>query len=724
MNCIKLTLESDLCVASGESGGNSVDSDICIDTYGLPYIPARRIKGCLRYAAEELHKMGYQKASESNIRDLFGDPYGKEGALMLMDGTLEGIDEIKDLLRKIRIDKSNPTLKRAVHPVNIERLFSEVYGSTKMQDGVKVDNTLRFTRVLRQYDPLKENEEKLSFTFPVYLNDKNLEDLLSACCKAMRHIGLNRNRGLGDVRAEFCPGVPVDKEISVLENRLKELCLSIDQCKAGESIIIKYFVSLEEPVSIPGLEEYETAIPGRSMIGCMSGAYLMDHRIDDNFKNLFLNGTVTWSFLTPVIEKNISAPAPFMLLKLKNGGGRMINRFTQPDTLWTSQKPKALDGSYAVVTKSGYAVADPILHMYYHHSIQKEQLYLQSALEAGMVYGGRVEVRDGNKELAKEVIRLLLTSKLGFGRSKGAQYAACKIKNVQIERINENSFLQPDKGTPLFVILESDLIINENGVYITQNDDVREHIAKALASYEGKAITANSIKYIISSPKFSDSCHYKTIGGFHNMWQLQKPHIPAVKAGSVYCFVSPGTKIPRTLKLGEYVQEGFGSCRIYTLNELNSLQDIQKSHIDRTGTDEISDRASELKTAMRIMLAKDALRRYAREYRIKDSNVPVSRLRLMLSEADSFMDLCKIVGTMKTSDKSSINEKGKKKISEDLLLNFYGPANADPLVKILKSDPGLFEELESDNKAMEEVRKLWKLPLDQLLHNMHYTKGK
>ena len=724
MNSIRLTLESDLCVASGESGGNSVDSDICIDPYGLPYIPARRIKGCLRDAAEELLKMGYQKADKDKIRDLFGDPYGKEGAFTLMDGTLEGIDEIRDRLRKIRTEKGALTLKRAAHPVTIENLFSEVYGSTKMKDGVKVDNTLRFTRVLRQYDPLKENEEKLSFTFPVFLNDKNLEELLSACCKALRHIGLNRNRGLGDVRAEYCSGISLDEEKPALENRLKELHLSIDQCKAGESIVIKYSVSLEEPVSIPGLGEYETAVPGRSVIGCMSAAYLKNHRTDDTFRSLFLNGTVAWSFLTPVIEKNISAPTPFMLLKLKNGGGRMINRFTQPDNLWKSQKPKTLDGSYAVVTGSGYTVADPILHMYYHHSIRKEQLYLQNALEAGMVYGGRVEVRDGNKELAKEVIRLLLTAKLGFGRSKNAQYAACRIKNVQIERGTEGTFLQPAKGTPLFVVLESDLIINENGVYVTQNDDVREHIAEALASYEGMEVPANSIKYMISSPKFSDSCQYKTIGGFHNMWQLQKPHIPAVKAGSVYCFVSPGTKIPRNLKLGEYVQEGFGSCRIYTLEELDRLQDIQKSDIDRIGTDAGTDRAAELETAMRIMLAKDTLRRYAREYRIKETGIPVSRLRLMLSEADSYEDLCKMVGTMKTSDRSSVNEKGKKGISEDLLRDFYGRADADPLEKILRSDPGLYKELKHDNKAMEEVRKLWKLPLDRLLHNLHYAKGK
>ena len=723
MKCIKITLESDLCVASGESGGNTVDSEICIDPYGLPYIPARRIKGCLRQAADELHEMGYPKASMEDIRELFGDPFGKEGAFTLMDGNLEGIEELRDRLRKIRFeDKESPTLKRAAHPVKVERLFSEVYGSTRMQDGVKVDNSLRFTRVLRQYDPLEDNKKRLVFNVPVYLSDKRLEHLLAVCCKALRHIGLNRNRGLGDVTAEYCPEEDGAEEKP--DRRLQELCSRIDQCKPGEAIAVNYSVSLEEPVSIPGLEGCETAISGRSVIGCMSSAYLMDHEPGDQFRRLFLNGDVTWSSLTPMIESRISFPTPFMLLKLNNGGGRMINRYTQKDDQWASQKPKVMDGSYASLTEDGYVIADPILHMFYHHSIQKGQLYMQNALEAGMLYGGTVVIRDGNQELAKEVIRLLLTSKLAFGRSKGAQYAACKLKDLVIDSSTESESIHVEKGAPIFVVLESDLMINENGVYFTRNDKIREYIANALASTDGNSALTENARAFLNPPEFPDSCQYKTVGGYHKMWQLQKPHIPAVKAGSVYCFASPGTKIPRYLTLGEYVQEGFGRCRICTMEELNCLQDIRKGHIDRMVCQETSGRAARLETAMRIMLVKDAFRRYAREYAVKDRNIPVSRLRLMLSEASSYEDLCKTAGTMKTSDKSSVNEKGKKKITEELLIDFYGKADADPLEKLLKLEEGLYNELKGDKKALEEARSLWKLPLDQLLHNMHYAKGR
>ena len=54
MKKLRITLRSDLCAGSGESFGNSVDTDICISDAGLPYIPARRLKGCLRAEAVQL----------------------------------------------------------------------------------------------------------------------------------------------------------------------------------------------------------------------------------------------------------------------------------------------------------------------------------------------------------------------------------------------------------------------------------------------------------------------------------------------------------------------------------------------------------------------------------------------------------------------------------------------------------------------------------------------
>ena len=53
---MKLTIKllSDLCTYSGDTYNSVVDTDVVYDENGIPYIPAKRIKGCIREAAEEM----------------------------------------------------------------------------------------------------------------------------------------------------------------------------------------------------------------------------------------------------------------------------------------------------------------------------------------------------------------------------------------------------------------------------------------------------------------------------------------------------------------------------------------------------------------------------------------------------------------------------------------------------------------------------------------------
>lgn len=736
MDYIKIRLESELCAASGESSGNAVDSDICINSYGLPYIPARRIKGCLRASAAELMDMGAYYATVENIDALFGNPFGQEGALQIMDGNMKGIESLNEYLYTVRHDNNLNILKNAAHPVNIINIFSDVMGQTKMQNGVKLDNTLRFTRVLKQYDPLTvwdnktKEPSKLEFLAPITLEclSDNMKDkeneirkLLDASCKALRHIGLNRTRGLGNITVELIQenDENVPEAGRKLEAELKNLV-----CDRADTIEIPYHIVLNAPVSIPGIAEYETEIPGRSVIGCMAGTYLKDHNADETFKNLFLNGKVIWSPLTPVIGGKISHPTPMMLMELKNGGKKKINRYTQAGNHWSSQKPKTLDGTYAVATEEGFIISDPLLQMSYHHSISKDKLYAQNALENTMIYGGNVLITDADKNLASEVIKLLQNGKIRFGRSKGAQYAACSLKDFGTPGTLNTSPKQIQNKELLFVVLQTDMVLIDNGVYRQDSISVRKAIVKKLNETEQSGICLDKSGNPVHPEGYIDICQYKTLSGYQTMWHLQKPHIPAIKAGSVYCFVSDGGVVPEYVTVGEYIQEGCGRCCVFTLSNLNKMQNIQKGSIDINTPVDKSDRKKQLETAMLIYTAKEVLRRYAREYIVKERNIPISRLRLMLSEAASYKDLLKRVDNMKTSDKSSVNEKGKKTISQELLYDFYGSSDKPVLKKILCNEPNLYQSLEKDSNAMQEVLKMWKLPLDILLHNMHYKKGR
>lgn len=191
MDVIRITLHSDLCAGNGESRGNAVDTDIVLTAAGLPRIPARRLKGCLRAAAGELAALGDEAAAYT--AELFGDKVGRQGCLWVGDAALPQEAAFTAWL------KQNPAW--ADHS-RVEQLYTDVRGQTRLKDGVADDGSLRFTRVLGQYDPL-DKTKALVFEAPVRLENASPEAvrLLEHCCAATRHMGTHRNRGPGQCAA-------------------------------------------------------------------------------------------------------------------------------------------------------------------------------------------------------------------------------------------------------------------------------------------------------------------------------------------------------------------------------------------------------------------------------------------------------------------------------------------------------------------------------------------
>lgn len=730
MEWIKIVLESDLCVSSGEGSGNSVDSDICVDSYGIPFIPARRIKGCLRQAAEKLLKAGYPLATQANITELFGDAYGTEGGFYISDGTMKGYTQMQKWLDRIKESDANRILRMAAHPTNIKSMFSSVRGQTKMQDGIKVDNSLRFTRVLDKCNPLNDNEPHVFYASIVLKkNEQKLRELLNASCKAMRHIGLNRNRGLGDVSVYFesevedSNGCMNDTETMT---DLNVIVNSIDSMESDESkhISISYYVSLDAPISIPGIGKMETSIPGRSVIGCMAGKYLENQSQDDTFDDLFLNGTVIWSALTPVINGKISTLTPLMIMKLKNGNNRLINRFAEKNENWKKQKPKTLDGCYSVKSENGYVIASPLLCTNHHVNLNKSELYSQQALSPGMIYGGTVIVSGNRKDLAKQIVYLLSKADLSFGRSKGAQYATCRLSNIEMPDICSQEYVNTVSGETVYVILRSELGVSDMGVYVTDTQSVRSKLAQTIEGYNQGQIQRDENGNPSLPEDEMDICQYTVLGGYQGTWNLQKPHIQAVKTGSVYCFTSKGGRMPRSFTVGEFLQEGLGDCELITSSEMKDIVSIKKSVIDQKTVETDQNVIGKLQREMLTYIAKETMKKFAREYIIKDNKIPIGRLRLMVSEASSYEDLLKRVDSIKKSDIDSKENEGRKKRAKVFLNDIYIYDKNDSkklLKKIIDTEPGLYELL-NGNELLDDINKLWKLPLTLLLHTMHYTK--
>ncbi len=717
MEYIRIELESDLCVSNGEASGTSVGYDICTDSYGIPYIPARRIKGCLRQAAEYLMAAGYPIATQENIQLLFGDAFGTEGLFYLSDGKMEDYEQMQRWLDRAQKSNENMVLKKASHPMNVKRMFSSVRGQMRMRNGVMVDGTLHFTRVLDQYNPL--NNKPHVFYAPVVMNteDDKLLELMKASCKALRHMGLNRNRGLGDVSVAYCMN---SEEKDMTENRIHwdevQRMLDAVEPDSAKKLQISYRISLDAPVSMPGVGGMDTFIPGRSVIGCMAGAYLKEHLADDVFEELFLNGTVIWSPVTPVIHGKISQPTPLMVMRLKNGNNRIINRFAEKDRQWMRQKPKTMEDSYMVETGHGYDIASPLLCVSQHMSRAEKQRYLQEALVPGMIYGGIITLPAGRKELARQIVQLLREANLNFGRSKTAQYASCSLYDVEVEEKGLSEYVDSQAGETVYVVLCTDLAINDCGRYVTNAEGIAAHIEKKIADYQAGSVEKASNQV--------DLCRYRVVGGYQATWNLQKPHVETVAAGSVYCFTSRGGALPRTFVIGEYRQEGFGQCKVLTEKEMQEITLLQKTSVDQKNVMVRNEAVEDLRKAMLTYIAKETIKRFVREYGKMDNKVPIRRLRRMVEEAADYEDLLRRVDSIKESDVDSRNRISRRQRAKDMLSDIYAYDEKNPdrlLEKVFSYEPGLYPLLVK-NQLMDEINKMWKLPLTLILHTLHYTK--
>lgn len=175
-----ITLQSDLCAADGDGFASTIDSDIVTDRKGIPFIPARRLKGCLLEAANYI--------GASHIEQIFGVTRAMtSGSLHIANA------QIRDYAAF-----AAEADKRGLSPKEITEYFTSRITSTAIgEDGSVKDNTLRFLRAVSAKTPW-DQEEPLTFYADVELDAAYAEEF-RRICRALRHIGYKRTRGFGNV---------------------------------------------------------------------------------------------------------------------------------------------------------------------------------------------------------------------------------------------------------------------------------------------------------------------------------------------------------------------------------------------------------------------------------------------------------------------------------------------------------------------------------------------
>jgi len=178
---IIMKLESDAIPGSGTSVAGVVDRDIMFDANGVPYIPAKRLKGIMREAAEELNAYGTITTTPDEI---FGVEHASTTCgFVLGNGLFTEHSEFKALSDWAA---GKPDACRLINPHKVLQHFAYTRSQTAIEteNGIAKRNSLRMSRVLRK---------GLEFRFPVQCEERHAKDL-ETICRAVRAFGSSRTR--------------------------------------------------------------------------------------------------------------------------------------------------------------------------------------------------------------------------------------------------------------------------------------------------------------------------------------------------------------------------------------------------------------------------------------------------------------------------------------------------------------------------------------------------
>ena len=633
---ITITLTSDLCVGSGYSFAGVIDSDVCYDDCGIPYIPARRVKGCMREALDLLLYSKYDNQSArvfgtsgNSDYDSIGENSGS--AIRISNAYPENYDELRKLiLRK----KNDPYFSAS----RILDRFTRVIGQTSIVDGVADDSTLRYTRVINQYSPFN-NEKPLSFCAEICY-DEGDEQLVKDLLNATRHIGLKRNRGMGNVRFELLQA----EDTKTISDSIKE-----EKLQGGKTALYFGFENTS-PLVLSSNNEMSTEdyISGQSIIGALALEYLRSNPADSKeFNDLFLNGNTIYTNFYPFVSEKIHYPAPEYIKRLKKtkkyvsvlGKGYSDSfKGTEYDVADGNQ-PKKLTSQYVSIEENKISACEVEKDIVYHHrhhdeagELEESLLYGLEVIRPGQCFAGTIIVPDQYKE---RLVTLLKNADFSFGKSRSAQYGSCAIVPAYDKTFWKKTG-KIRKGSTVVVTFLSDAVFirkGNNAGFTVYEDEVRPLVKEELADRcgikveDGEQSNSQYVSYLKTATRM----------GYMGIWNLRRSSFPVISAGSSLTFVLNEDCDSGIFRIGEKQYEGFGTVLIesaekYKYDGLTEV-DAEESELENT---EITSRIKDFFKPVFInsWLEKEQLKAInGNKIRVNISNSTLGRITMMLTES-------------------------------------------------------------------------------------------
>jgi CRISPR-associated protein Csx10 len=533
---LTITLESDLCSASGDGFAGVVDTDVTYDSFGLPFIPSKRVKGCLREAALEILEIEPER--EEAFLTLFGLPgQSASGGLTIGNGMLEN-----------HVALAAEAEEKKYFPDAVLSCYTSVRTRTRIENGYAADKSLRSARVVNSGN---------IFRFDVECpDDSDVLSLLKRSCKLLRHMGLNRTRGLGEVTC-------------TLEGANASSHMEFTIADYYDRKQIAYTLLLDEPTICADRHgkpfACEETIMGSAIQGWLvSRWFTMQGNSQETlrgeaFPELFRTNQVTFTFAFPTIGERIFHHAPFTLRTDKECS-KVADESEAPAVPGPNELPysKRL-GGFASTENNIIYTHNVSKDVFMHHARPTDkriahataaggQLFSYEALSTGQSFSGAII--GGEEALTK--IKELLEENLvvRIGRSTTAQYGKAHI--MPTAPLPNKELIVPANGTFRMVVRTPLIIKDHNGTVTPDLSLIPE-----LLGYPSLVI-------------LKTFCSETVASGYNTKWRLPRPQFRALAEGSVVVMKNTSNveiTMPALMLIGLRIGSGYGEV---------SLEDIPR----------------------------------------------------------------------------------------------------------------------------------------------------
>ena len=532
---IEINLLSDMCTTSGDGYNSIVDMDVVYDEYGIPFIPAKRVKGCIREAALELRDMDIISSEQYN--SVFGMEGNKQSSFTLSNAYIENYD--------LMIREINAFDDRSVAGTqNVLNLFTYIRTQTSvnLDTGVAEENSLRAMRVIKK---------NLKFIAECNISDEACKTVLKKAVSVVKHMGMSRTSGLGLVNLEM-----IEDDNSGVKS--SESSLQYDFSKLGDKNRIDYTIYLKSPMICKSAQGNQAVtqdyIAGGKVLGLIAGALG-----NNGYNELMAQNDVIVSNAYICTDNGRCIPGPISLQKVKDtfydndGAIEFTNMLYSEIVPGIQMSPAGVD-----YVDDKNCIINVDTQITYHHRRPEDKsigratgnddssFYQLASIGAGQAFKGYIIA--GKDSAQKIILALESLDNVRMGYGKTSEFGAVDIKVNSVQEITDIYEIVNDAA----VELVSDVILyNQSGVAVTDTDTLRGYISDCLGVADIK----------ITKPFLC----FNTIGGYNVTWGCRKPIINAIGKGSVFKIHSDqGFDIGKmnSLFIGERTFEGFGELRV------------------------------------------------------------------------------------------------------------------------------------------------------------------